>query len=222
MTRRADDAQRKQALKLLAQGMNGRQVADALGIPYTTWTGRKERWGETLRISPEERGRRQAARRLGNDPSTREALARMLRDGMTGEEIAQALGVKPITVATWKRRWGMVKPHDLQRVERVGKDPETRAKIERMAQAGANNEQIGAVFGLRARTVGHWRRQWGHPTRNDNPLAQPDAKQRMEAMIAQGMKNPDMADAFGVKLSTFRWWKDRFGLAEPKPARKSA
>lgn len=126
------------------------------------------------------------------DEATRQKALRLWRDGKTGREISEALGVSKTRAEVWAREAGLQRPRPpLFRVH----SERTRAEAVRLYISGRSADWVADVVGdgYNKTAVLRWVRKAGHATR---PLRTID-RAKVREYRAQGMSHQKIADALG-------------------------
>lgn len=88
----------------------------------------------------------------------RAALARMLEEGLSLDEIGRRTGRHPSTVGYWVGKHGLTAAHADKHAPR---GPIDRRELERLVEQGLTVREIAAAIDRSPTTVGHWLRRFG-------------------------------------------------------------
>lgn len=152
-------------------------------------------------------------------PGAKRRIERLVADGRTSQEIADAFGVSLSTFAGWKRHYGLTQP----RKKALINQPGAIDMFERMLANGKTIGECAANFGVPIHTIESWifTGQPDEPSpggqerecSEDGLGIKDDAtREKLKKLIDAGKSDAECAAEFGVSRQSIGNWRRRWGM----------
>jgi len=128
------------------------------------------------------------------------------------KEIARRLGIAPLTVCKWLKRYGIPKRHTWHAPKRPSKNRLVRLYVGQHLHTG----QIAGLLGVAQTSVCNWLRQYRIPIRKATIPAPPKTVLR-KLYLGEGLSAKKIGPRFGVNGSTVLRWIHEYGFPLHQP-----
>lgn len=134
---------------------------------------------------------------------------KLYKAGQGDRAIAAALGVKPTTIAAWRRQHAM--PSNVPSTRTIGRVQSVRYR--ELYDQGLTDGAIGRAIGRDRSSVSEWRARAGLPANTAPHLTSPDEDAQRRRLYALGLSDEEIGKQTGVGNSSIRRWRQLRGLA---------
>jgi len=190
-----DSTVKEEAMQLIRDGISGHEVAKQLGVHVNTVS----RWRKAAGLS----GTHKSAGNSTIDSTVKEEALQMVRDGVSGTEVAKQLGVSTHTVSKWRKEAGLSGVHN------SAFDSTFKEEAMQMIRDGVSGTEVAKQLGVSTHTVSKWRKEAGlsgikwskkYSIENENDVID---------LLREGKTHSEISSISGIGPKTIRKWKRR-------------
>ena len=193
----------EEALQMIREGISGAEVAKRIGVSQTTVSN----WRNAAGLSGKRGGRAKNTPHHStrpHDPGIKEEALQMIRDGITGVEVAKRLGVHKGTVRKWRKAAGLT--GNSGQTPGGGTSPLKEEGLQ-MIRDGISGAEVARRLGVHRGTVSNWRKSADLSGVDGREYHSVEQENNVIDLLRDGKSQAEISRTTGIGAKKISAWK---------------